>query len=421
MTDIVMTQSQSLQDWLSYLERIHPQTIELGLSRVRSVAERCDLLQPDSFVITIGGTNGKGTTCAMLASILKVAGYRVGVYASPHILHYNERIVFDGSPVSDQEICDAFARIETSRQETSLTFFEFGTLAALETFKTKNADFILLEVGLGGRLDATNIIDSDIAAITTIDLDHCDWLGDTKELIATEKSGIYRAGKPAISGELQPPITLKAGADSINANWYSVNEHFQYGESGSSWWYSGQTLKFDTLLKPSLPLQNAATALAIVEHIQQNGYSISNDSIQIGLQQATLNGRMQVLSSSPMVVVDVAHNPHSARYLAAQLSNIAKDKNIIAVVGMLKDKDIEHTLDAVKPLIDQWYLADLVGPRAATATQLAAYLSMDSGVSQYPSVKDAYMDAIKKHSSPDDFIIVFGSFLTVAAVSEIFE
>ena len=422
MTENVMTKSQSLNDWLSYLEHIHPKTIDMGLERVRSVAEQCNLLHPECYVITVGGTNGKGTTCAMLAAILKAAGYAVGVYASPHILHYNERIVVNGMPVSDQDICDAFAVIEKNRQNVSLTFFEFGTLAALEVFRHKKLDFILLEVGLGGRLDATNIIDSDIAVITSIDLDHCDWLGDTKELIATEKGGIFRPNKPAISGEPFPPETLKSGAIDRLSYWYGVNEDFKYQvqEESGEWLYQGQYLKLDCLPKPSLPIQNAATTLAVIEHISQK-FEITETAIRNGLSDANLNGRLQVLSKTPLTVVDVAHNPHSARYLATQLKEISKTKKIAAVVGMLKDKDIEHTLDAVKSYIDEWFLADLDGPRAATAVMLAEHLDCSAEVSKFLTVKAAYTAATKKYFNENDYIIVFGSFLTVAAVCELFE
>ena len=202
MTLPVMTQSQSLSDWLSYLEQIHPQQIELGLQRVKTVAERAALTQLPGIVITVGGTNGKGSTCAMLASILQAAGYTTGVYASPHLLRYNERVKINGHEVSDEDLCSAFADIEQKRADISLTFFEFGTLAAFAVFKKYQPDVILLEVGLGGRLDATNIIDADISVITSIDLDHCDWLGNTRDAIATEKAGIYRSEKPAICGDL---------------------------------------------------------------------------------------------------------------------------------------------------------------------------------------------------------------------------
>ena len=240
MTLPVMTQSQSLSDWLSYLEQIHPQQIELGLQRVRTVAERADLIQLPGIVITVGGTNGKGSTCAMLASILQEAGYTTGVYASPHLLRYNERVKLNGVEVSDQDLCSAFAEIEQKRADISLTFFEFGTLAAFSIFKKYKPDVFILEVGLGGRLDATNIIDADVAVITSIDLDHCDWLGDTREAIAVEKAGIYRSRRPAINGEPQAPASLYATAQKIGASLYSVGEQFSYLATDNEWTFHGK-------------------------------------------------------------------------------------------------------------------------------------------------------------------------------------
>ncbi|MFB0975599.1 MAG: bifunctional tetrahydrofolate synthase/dihydrofolate synthase, partial [Tolumonas sp.] len=280
MTLPVMTQSQSLSDWLSYLEQIHPQQIDLGLQRVKTVAERADLTRLPGIVITVGGTNGKGSTCAMLASILQAAGYSTGVYASPHLLRYNERVKINGSEVSDEDLCSAFFEIEQKRAEISLTFFEFGTLAAFAVFKKCQPDVILLEVGLGGRLDATNIIDADISVITSIDLDHCDWLGDTREAIAVEKAGIYRPGKPAICGEPNPPQTLYTAADQIDARLYEVGEQFSYQLAGESWEFQGQHWQLKNLPVPALPLQNAATVLAALEHIP---LSISQDAIHNGL------------------------------------------------------------------------------------------------------------------------------------------
>lgn len=411
MTSSVMTQSQSLQDWLSYLEQIHPQQIELGLYRVKTVAERAGLLGLPGIVITVGGTNGKGSTCAMLASILRAAGYSTGVYASPHLLRYNERVAISGKEVSDQDLCTAFAEIEQQREDISLTFFEFGTLAAFSIFKKYQPDVILLEVGLGGRLDATNIIDADISVITSIDLDHCDWLGDTKEAIAVEKAGIYRAGKPAICGEPNPPHTLKAEADKLQTNLYAVGEQFAYQAKSNEWIYKGRYQTLTDLPLPSLPLQNAATVLAVIEHLP---LQIPVEAIKAGLRNATLAGRFQVLQREPTVIVDVAHNPHAAAYLANKLKD-QKAHKIIAVVGMLKDKDIQHTLQHVEPYIAEWHLADLSGPRAASATALAAFLPAGTVCRCYDNVIDAYHAALSSANS-QDLIVVFGSFFTVAGV-----
>lgn len=413
MTHSVMTKSQSLSDWLSYLEQIHPQQIDLGLTRVTEVAKRAGLLETNSFVITVGGTNGKGTTCAMLSSILNCAGYSTGVYASPHLLHYNERIRLNGDNATDAQICEALEFVESHRGETSLTFFEFGTLAALAVFKQAKPDVIILEVGLGGRLDATNMIDSDISVITSIDLDHCDWLGDTREAIATEKAGIVRHAKPVVVGEPDVPATLPEAIQVVNALPVYVGKDFKYQLNGKCWNFEGISKQLQDLPVPVLPLPNAATVLAVIEQLPST-WAVSEQAIRDGLVQANLSGRFQQISDEPCVIVDVAHNPHAARYLASKLSEF-DDKNIIAVVGMLKDKDIQHTLDAVLPFIDRWYLADLVGPRAATAEMLSAFLPVDTVKTCFGDVKTAFNAAIS-NASAKDVIIVFGSFFTIADV-----
>jgi dihydrofolate synthase/folylpolyglutamate synthase len=416
MTLAVMTQSQSLSDWLYYLEQIHPQQIELGLQRVRSVAEAANLLALPGIIITVGGTNGKGSTCAMLASILQSAGYSTGVYASPHLLKYNERVKLNGVEASDDDFCAAFAEIEEKRADISLTFFEFGTLAAFSIFKKYRPDVVILEVGLGGRLDATNIIDANVSVITSIDLDHCDWLGNTTDLIAIEKAGIYRANRPAINGEPYPPETLQVAAKQIGTQLYSAGNNYQYQSSERDWNYSGQYWQLKNLPIPVLPLQNAATALATLEHLS---LSISEDAIHNGLINSQLAGRFQVFQQHPTVILDVAHNPHAARYLANKLTE-QPAKRIIAVVGMLKDKDIGQTFQHLVPKIDYWHLADLVGPRAASAELLAAFLPADCSVTCHHDIKNAYSAALAQ-ATENDLVVVFGSFFTVAGVLAITE
>lgn len=416
MTSPVMTQSQSLSDWLSYLEQIHAQPIELGLQRIQRVAVNAGLDHLPSMVITVGGTNGKGSTCAMLSSILQAAGYSTGVYASPHLLRYNERIKLNNVEVSDEDLCSAFTYIEQKRDGTSLTFFEFGTLAAFAIFQKYRPDVVILEVGLGGRLDATNIIDADVSVITSIDLDHCDWLGNTKSAIAVEKAGIYRNKHPAINGEPDAPVTLFQTAEIIGADLYSVGDHFNYQELNDSWHYSGQRWQLDFLPIPQLPVQNAATALAVLEHIQ---LSVSEAAIRDGLIHAQLTGRFQRLQTNPTVIIDVAHNPHAARYLAEKLKNQSATR-IIAVVGMLKDKDIQHTLQSLTSQISSWHLADLSGPRAASAEYLAAFLPNGCSYVCHQSVEDAYHAALADVTN-NDLVVVFGSFFTVAGVLAINE
>jgi len=412
MTQSVMAQSQSLSDWLSYLEQLHPSVIDLGLHRVGLVADRLALRHLPCRVVTVGGTNGKGTTCALLEAIYRAAGYRVGVYSSPHLLRYNERVRLDGQDVSDADLCRAFAAVEAVRQDISLTFFEFGTLAALWLFREAAPDLVLLEVGLGGRLDATNLVASDLAVVTSIALDHCDWLGDTREAIATEKAGIFRAQKPAISGEPQPPVTLAATAHALGAHLLQVGEDFWRTESGGGWAFHGQREQWSGLPYPQLPLDNAVTALAVVEQL---GLAVDDAALHTGLRQARLAGRMQRLRQSPSVIVDVAHNPHSAHYLAQQLRQQPSLGRRLAVAGMLKDKDIRHTLGELREWVDVWYLADLQGPRAASANELAAMLQPDAMRYCYDSVRVAYQAALAAAGAQDE-IIVLGSFYTVADV-----
>ena len=406
------SQSRSLVDWLSYLERIHPVNIDMGLDRVGVVARRMGLTQLPFKVITVAGTNGKGSSCAMAASILMAAGYKVGVYSSPHLLRFTERVRIDGAELSDSEHCAAFAEVEAARGEIALTFFEFATLAGLWLFCRAAPDVLLLEVGLGGRLDATNVVESDVAMITSIALDHCDWLGDTREAVAVEKAGVYRAGKPAISGEPNPPATIASEAARIGASLRQVGRDFQGDEHHTGWDYHGLN-HWLGLPKPALPLMNAVTVLAALESL---GLPLPESAIRDGLANARLAGRMQRLQSEPLVIVDVAHNPHSAAYLASQLRQIPGKGKRRAVVGMLKDKDMAGSLAELDGLIDQWFLASLTGPRAATAEQLAVALGDGQGpAATFDGVSAAYLAALAA-SSPDDMVIVFGSFYTVADV-----
>ncbi len=414
MTDVnpVMAKSQSLCDWLSYLERIHPQTIDLGLERVSAVARRLGVDTLPMPVILVAGTNGKGTTCAMLESIYRAAGYRVGVYASPHLVRYNERVRVDGADASDAALCDALAAVEQARDGISLTFFEFGTLAALWIFSRQTPDVVILEVGLGGRLDATNLISADVAVITSIALDHCDWLGDDRESIGREKAGICRAGRPLVCGEPDAPASIAAVAARVGATLLQCDQAFSAQRDGPVWHFRGQHQQWHALPFPVLPWQNAITALAVVE---QMSLPVNEAHIRQGLSEARLAGRMQRWGERPNVILDVAHNPHSAAYLAGQFAQTTCKGRRFAVVGMLKDKDITQTLAQMLPVVDQWFLASLAGPRAASAQQLLTCLGL--AATTYDTVVDAYTDALRQ-ASDDDEIVVFGSFFTVAAVME---
>ena len=406
------SQSRSLVDWLSYLEQIHPVNIDMGLDRVGAVARRMGLTQLPFKVITVAGTNGKGSSCAMAASILMAAGYKVGVYSSPHLLRFTERVRVNGQELADSNHCTAFAEVEAARGEIALTFFEFATLAGLWLFCRAAPDVLLLEVGLGGRLDATNVVEPDVAMITSIALDHCDGLGDTREAVAVEKVGVYRAGKPAISGEPNPPATIASEAARIGASLRQVGRDFHGDEHDTGWDYHGLN-HWLGLPKPALPLMNAVTVLAALESL---GLPLAESAIREGLASARLAGRMQRLQDEPLVIVDVAHNPHSAAYLASQLRQLPGKGKRRAVVGMLKDKDMAGSLAELDGLIDQWFLASLTGPRAATAEQLAVALGDGQGpAATFDGVSAAYLAALAA-SSPDDMVIVFGSFYTVADV-----
>ncbi|PWI35066.1 bifunctional tetrahydrofolate synthase/dihydrofolate synthase [Vibrio albus] len=404
--------TSSLAMWLDYLENIHTSAIDLGLERVQQVAEQAHLLHPQAKVITVAGTNGKGSTCALLESILLDAGYSVGVYSSPHLIRYNERVRINGHPLPDSKHTEAFAYIEEHRADTSLSFFEFGTLAALRLFETEQVDVILLEVGLGGRLDATNILEHDVAVVTSIAKDHVDWLGDDINVIAQEKAGIFRAGKPAICGQPDAPYTIAAYADEIGANLYQVDYQFQYEQVGDIWNWKSGPFDLSDLPVPSLPLPNAATALMA---LGVSGLDISDVNIVNGLKNAKLAGRMQKVSHSPCVILDVAHNPHSAAYLAKRIQQCYPDRKIHCVLGMLEDKDIPGTIKELSNVVSCWYPCSLSGPRAASAELLSEALPAGNKLKTFSTPTHGFKYALTKVAK-DDVIIVAGSFVTVSDV-----
>ncbi|MDA9557993.1 bifunctional tetrahydrofolate synthase/dihydrofolate synthase [Vibrio sp.] len=403
--------TSSLDTWLDYLNSIHTSAIDLGLERAQVVADTTSLTKPAPIVITVAGTNGKGSTCAILESILLEAGYRVGVYSSPHLIRYNERIRINGINVDDQAFIDAFDFIEQQRGSTSLSFFEFGTLAALKTLKDSAVDIAILEVGLGGRLDATNVVDHDISIITSLAVDHVDWLGDDINVIGYEKAGIFRSLRPAICGQPDAPATVAAHADDIKASLYQIGQQYQYEvTSETTWSWKSGAFELQDLPIPTLPTQNAATALMA---LGQSGLAISDLDIVHGLKKAALPGRMQIIEQNPTVLLDVAHNPHSAEYLVNQVKEQYHHKNIHVVVGMLHDKDIESTLQILNQIAANWYPCSLEGPRAASAKELCRYLMGDWVEHRTPV--DAFLSA-KKQASTDDVILVVGSFHTVGEV-----
>ena len=383
----------------------------MGLERVRRVATTLDLLKPAPVVFTVAGTNGKGTTCRTLETVLMAAGYRVGVYSSPHLIRYTERVRIQGAELAESAHTASFAAIEAGRGDTSLTYFEYGTLSALWLFKQAQVDVAILEVGLGGRLDATNIVDADVAAVTSIALDHVDWLGPDRESIGREKAGVFRGGKPAIVGEPDMPHTIADVAQQLGANLQQLGRDWSYSADGDSWSFSDAYGSLNGLPLPQVPLPNAATALAA---LRASGLAVDDAVVRASLHQALLPGRFQTVAQSPRVILDVAHNPHAAAYLAGRLAELPGEGKVHAVVGMLHDKDIAGTLACLSPQVDHWYCAPLEGPRGASAEQLMAHLP---GAQAFGSVLAAYQQALAD-AGERDVVLVCGSFHTVAPVME---
>ncbi len=400
-----------LAAWLSYLENLHSKTIDLGLERVSQVAARLDVLRPAPFVFTVAGTNGKGTTCRTLESILLAAGFTVGVYGSPHLLRYTERVRIQNAELAESDHTRAFAEIEAVRGETSLTYFEYGTLSALWLFKRARVDVVILEVGLGGRLDATNLVDADVAVVTSIALDHTDWLGPDRESIGREKAGVFRGGKPAVVGESDMPVTIAEVANEKGAQLLRRGVDWQYEVQGDSWRFTDANGTLTGLPLPQVPQPNAATALAA---LRASGLTVNEQAIRDGIAQAILPGRFQIVGENPRLILDVAHNPHAAAYLAGRLAAEPKKGRVLAVIGMLHDKDIGGTLACLEPVVDSWYCAPLEGPRGATAQQLIEHLPEGRA---YQDVAAAWHAAMAE-SNAEDTVLVCGSFHTVAHVME---
>jgi dihydrofolate synthase/folylpolyglutamate synthase len=411
---------RTLAQWLAYLEQLHPAAIALGLERVARVA-RSLALEPAFAIITVGGTNGKGSCCAMLEAILLNAGYRVGCYTSPHLLRYNERVHIGGREVDDDTLCDAFARIEAARGGASLTYFEFGTLAAALAFADAKIEVAILEVGLGGRLDAVNVFDADCALVASVDIDHQDYLGDTRDAIGFEKSGIFRGGRPAICADAEPPATLVRHARGIGADLQVIERDFGYVAEPQQWRYWGPGGKRHGLPHPALrgayQLGNAAACLAALDCLRSR-LPVTAQDVRSGLLQAEVAGRFQVLPGRPLTILDVAHNPHAARALAANLASMPAGGRTLAVFAMLKDKDIGGVIGAVQAHVSDWLVADAESARGASAAMLAAQLAragVRAPVAQFSDVAAAWRAACES-AADNDKIIVFGSFLTVAAV-----
>ncbi|MGO4501265.1 MULTISPECIES: bifunctional tetrahydrofolate synthase/dihydrofolate synthase [unclassified Dyella] len=419
--------TRTLDEWLSYQERVNVRSIELGLDRVRAVWERMGAPAPARRVITVGGTNGKGSTVAMLEAMLSAAGQRVGCYTSPHLLRYNERIRIDGHEAHDEALVASFERIEAARGEILLTYFEFGTLAALDLFARAGLDLAVLEVGLGGRLDAVNIIDADVAVITTVDLDHMDWLGPDRDSIGGEKAGIARAGRLAVVGEADPPSGLLQALERIGANVERAGVEFSVERLSSGWQWRHRDGTTWTLPDPALaaPVQyaNAAAAIAALYGLQQQDAVLATKDLAlaaaIGVRTAQVAARLQVLAGDPALVVDVGHNPQAARALAEWL-DARPGIRVHAVYGALSDKDVAGVIGALGTRIAHWHLAGLAqdSPRGLTAEALAEQLTAvlpGAGYEVHADVGTA-LKAARSSARPGECVLAFGSFFVAAAV-----
>jgi dihydrofolate synthase / folylpolyglutamate synthase len=400
---------KTLAAWLAYIERQHPQAIALGLDRVRAVLSKMQV-RLQCPVITVGGTNGKGSTCAMLESILRAGGSRTGLYTSPHLARYNERVQVAGLELDDAPLCEAFAAVERARGEVALTYFEFGTLAAFWLFAEKKIEAAVLEVGLGGRLDAVNVLDADCAVLTSVGIDHVDYLGPDRESIGREKAGIFRPGRPAVVAEPDPPRSvLQAAGEKL-----FFGKDFGYTADKGQWTYRGPKGQRAGLAHPalrgSLQLRNAAAALCALDAL---ALPVAMQDVRRGLAEVALPGRFQVLPGRPQVILDVAHNVEAARALADNLAASGFAPETIAVCGMLRDKDIAGVLRNLAPRITRWHFASLTGARGASADELEKALGRSD--EKHESPQKAFASALER-AEEGDKIVVFGSFLTVGEV-----
>ncbi len=423
--EMSLKSEKKLDQWLKWLEETRPEhEIDFGLDRIRLVGEKLNLLKPAPFVIMVGGTNGKGSTLAVLESILLAAGYKVGLFTSPHLLKFNERIRINGQQVSDEWLCDAFEKLNEGRQTTWLTYFEFATLAAVDCFQRAEVDFALMEVGMGGRLDATNVVDPDISIITTVGLDHQEYLGFSIEAIAKEKAGIMRSGKPVIFGSDPVPDSVVEAASRLESQLYRRSVDFDLNNSDKSWSWSGLTrageaLNADDLPLPDVVIDNAATALQALQFVPE---VISIEAIRKGLSGAAVKGRFQRVTmkndagNDIELILDVAHNPQAAEKLSQRLQENPVTGVTRAVIAMCKDKDYMTVADCLSAHIDDWRVSEFVSPRTLNTAEFAEKLkARDFAVFEFSSIPEALNDALN-HSKPGDRILVTGSFMTVSAV-----
>jgi dihydrofolate synthase / folylpolyglutamate synthase len=412
----------TLQDWLAHCERLHPKAIEMGLERVRTVADRM-ALRFDCAVVTVAGTNGKGSTCAMLEAIALQAGYRCGVYTSPHLVHFEERCRIQGEIARADSLVSHFARVEAARQDVLLTYFEFTTLAIMSLMAASNLELAILEVGLGGRLDAVNVIDTDCAVITSIALDHMEFLGNDRESIGREKAGIMRTGKPVIVSDPVPPQSVLDRAMDIGADLWTLGRDFNFSGDKQQWAWAGRGRRYAGLAYPALrganQLINASGVLAALEALRDR-VPVTAQAIRTGMALVQLPGRFQIVPGQPALVLDVAHNPHAVAALAANLDAMGYYPTTHAVFGAMADKDIAPMFTKMGPLVDRWYLTDLPTARAEKAANLMAQWQLHEKRKEVTATTHADpMEALRHavaRADPADRIVVFGSFYTVGGV-----
>lgn len=412
----------TLQAWLDWQENYHPRVIDLGLERATMVYQALAIKPWKHVTITVAGTNGKGSCIAFLDAILRAAGYRVGTYTSPHFIKYNERIKIAGQEVSDDQICQAFERIEAVRNNISLSYFEFSTLAALDIFASAELDVQLLEVGLGGRLDAVNIVDSDVTIITSICIDHCDWLGATREAIGREKAGIYRSGVPAVIGDPEPPESLSQCALAEDVPLFCLGKAFHYNQKKDSWdWLSrqGNSKNYTDLPSPALQgdhqYANAATVIQAL-HVVDTLLPVTKEAIKQGLTQVQLSGRYQLIDGDVPVLLDVAHNPMAAQKLAEYVGQVFVGKKVHALFAMMKDKDFQSVIETMKVVVSDWYLSPLKNPRTADLAKVKSAFSRCAVHEVYSGFSDftETYQVCRQRAKKGDIIIIFGSFFLVS-------
>jgi len=415
-----LSSTSSLAEWLLWQENNHPKEIDLGLERVASVYKQLAISENSRpYTITVAGTNGKGSSVALLESILLAAGYKVGVYSTPHLLQYNERIRVNATMVSDAQLSSSFADIDSARESISLSYFEYGTLAALDIFSKLHVDVQILEVGLGGRLDAVNIIDADAVLITSIDIDHIDWLGNDRATIALEKAGVFRPAQKAVCGDKAVPETLLNYANELKTDLLCAGIDYDLSFDTKQWTLKSEHCFSGTYQHPALKgdhqIQNAAAVVSLLGHIKQV-LPVTKENIDLGLSKVFLAGRLQLIPGQPQVLLDVAHNPESARALASFLDNYEDSITIRAVFSILEDKDLGNVLKPFLKRVKKWYIAPLDASRAKLVSQISTKIKLDDTQQCFeaPTIKAAFLSA-KSQSAPADLIICFGSFYVVEA------